>query len=97
VQIKAIEMKRQATTYYAVLAELLHSSQPRPRLQVTIFTGKTQLAATHRAQEWLIDSTPFSRQDWEEEHGVVKDDAHWLEIMEDNGFIIAAAELEEDE
>jgi hypothetical protein len=62
-----------------------------------IFTGKTQLAATHRAQESLIDSTPGSREEWEEEHGPVKDDAHWLEIMEDNGFIIAAAELEEDD
>jgi hypothetical protein len=90
-------MKRHANTYYAVLAQLLHSSQPRPRLRATIFTGKTQLAATHRAQESLIDSTPGSREEWEEEHGPVKDDAHWLEIMDDCGFIIAAAKLEEDE
>jgi hypothetical protein len=85
--------------YYAVLAELLHSSQPRPRLRATIFTGKTQRAALSRARDNLIDNTEHgSWPDWEEEHGEkVRDDAHWIEIMEDNGFIVAAADLEEDE
>jgi hypothetical protein len=83
--------------YFAVIAELLHESCSRPRLLATIFTGKTQRAAINKAQEWLIESTPYSREDWIEEHGAVRDDAHWLEIMEDNGFIVAAAKLDEDE
>jgi hypothetical protein len=92
-------MSQHKHVYYAVIAELLHKSLPRPRMLATIFTGKTQREATHKAQDSLIESTEHgSWPDWEEEHGEkVRDDAHWIEIMEDNGFIVAAAKLQEDE
>jgi hypothetical protein len=91
-------MTKSPDVYYAVIAERLHKSRPRPRLYARIFTGKTQRAALSRARDSLLNDTEFgSRPEWEQEHGEVRDDAHWLEIMEDNGFIISAAKVEEED
>jgi hypothetical protein len=59
-----------------------------------IFKGKTALAATHRAEEWVLWSSPDSRGEYEEKHGAVSDD-DWLKEMGRCGFTIAPAKFGE--
>ena len=96
---KELKMTRRVNTYYAVQVELLNKVQPGPECALQSSPVKHSAKQLIKLRFLSIESTEHgSWPDWEEENGEkVRDDAHWIKIMEDNGFIVAAAELKEDE
>jgi hypothetical protein len=50
-------------------------------------------SAINRAKDYLIDTTPSSRADYEDEHGAVSDE-EFLKELDRGGFTITGAELE---
>ena len=62
----------------------------------TIYRGKTMYSAISRAREWVVNSSPSSRADYDEEHGGAVSDEEWLKIMEEAGFTVAPAKLGKD-
>jgi hypothetical protein len=79
--------------YYAILT---YPSNHDRKDHYSIFKGKTELAAIRRAKEWMIETSPDTRAEYEEKHGEVSD-VKFLEELDKRGFITKPAELEEED
>jgi hypothetical protein len=74
--------------YYVVVG--LPNANPG---EYVIFKGRPERSAANRARDYLLDSLPGSRADYEAEHGSEVSDKKWIKALAKEGFTITLAEL----